>query len=135
MAFKRLPKDDSPEDAPKARFRRLESSESEFKQSPIESVLSAGAKGLIKGGQEIARLHDPLSMIFGRKTDQPLQQVSEELLPSKAGFAENVAERTGRILPSLSLGGGSLLRSAIGALTGGAAGVVAKESGSGDIGQ
>jgi hypothetical protein len=144
MVFRRLDpnQEATREPASEKRFRRIEpSTEPEHKQSRIESILSAGGKGLIKGAESLAAMRDPLGGIIenlfgkGPTSAQRTESILNQVLPSQEGFAESAAERTGKILPSLALGGGGLARSAGGALLGGLAGQAAEESGIGPIGQ
>ncbi len=136
MGFKRLePSKSSQEVEPSAkRFRKIEPSQKgPEKQSKIESVLSAGAKGLIRGGKELGKLHDPISAFISgisKKNDKDIDEsVLESTLPSKEGFSESLAERTGRMAPGFALGPGRIASKA-GSLIGGAlSGQLAEESG------
>lgn len=88
----------------------------EEKPSKIRSLISAAPKGFIKElrgqlekspflGKKLKEMQKEFPDLV--KSDEDVQKLLEEILPTQEGFAERALERGGRIAPYAALGGGS----------------------------
>lgn len=155
MGFRRLDPIEVEEDtrqSPKKRLRRLDpTQETSLKQTKVESVLSAGTKGLGKGvldlgtslgANKLAESYykelmegEDAPPFNAQETRQRIDQRLDQILPSQEGFAESTAERAGRMIPGFALSPGGALRKAASVLGGALSGQAAEESGAGPWGQ
>lgn len=154
MGFKKISSEEIQESAsqPTKRFRKIdESSPFSSAKEKAGSVLSAGSKGIVQGTFDLTDLFgggELSKQFYNELTEgenapeynhqQQRESVEENLdkaLPSREGFAESLAQRGGRMLPGLALGGGSLGRNAVSLAGGALSGQIAEESGAGPWGQ
>lgn len=102
----------------------IEEEEPFQEQGKLSSVLSAGTKGLIKGGRSFSPLPN-----LGAISAEQAQNLMQQFLPSQEGGLEDIAEFTGENIPAVSMGAGGIGSKLLSALTGSLAKKGAKELG------
>jgi hypothetical protein len=103
--------------------------------SKTRSLVSAPIKGLIKGTQQLSEIADPIKMVINAfaPDKKVLERATEQVLPTRDELAEQVLERTGKILPMVV---GENPLAALAQLAGGVvAGQTAKAFDAGEMGQ
>lgn len=112
--------------------------EDEEKPSKLRSLFSAAPKGFLKEvrqqmmktpilGKGLKKIQEDSPELV--KSDEDVQQLLSQYLPTQEGFAEAALERGGEILPYALVGGGNLAAQAIRSALAGFSGQAVKEAG------